>query len=162
MYIGKRYYGAESTYHVFGAKEAAEIHTASCRVLQEQGMLVKHAEARELLKAAGAFVDGEKVFIDASLVERSLKQLPSRVTIFDREGMPAMFLEGRNVYYGSGSDTVNLLDYGSRGRKAWTKADVGNAVKICDALPNIDFVMSMGIISDVPFKVCLLYTSRCV
>ncbi|MCQ4814506.1 trimethylamine methyltransferase family protein [Cloacibacillus evryensis] len=153
MYIGKRYYGAESTYHVFGAKEAAEIHTASCRVLQEQGMLVKHAEARELLKAAGAFVDGEKVFIDASLVERSLKQLPSRVTIFDREGMPAMFLEGRNVYYGSGSDTVNLLDYGSRGRKAWTKADVGNAVKICDALPNIDFVMSMGIISDVPFKV---------
>ncbi|MDD7649965.1 trimethylamine methyltransferase family protein [Cloacibacillus porcorum] len=153
MYIGKRYYSNESTYHVFGAKEAAEVHAASCRVLQEQGMLVKHEEARELLKQAGALVEGEKVFIGTSLVERSLKQLPSRVAVFDRDGEPAMFLEGRNVYYGSGSDTVNLLDYESRGRRAWTKADVQNAVRICDALPNIDFIMSMGIISDVPFEV---------
>ena len=150
MYIGKRYYDNASSYRVFGPEKAAEIHAASCRVLEEQGMVVKHEAARELLKAAGAFVDGEKVFIGASLVERALKQLPSRITLYDRDGAPAMFLEGRNVYYGTGSDTVNITDFESRTRRLWTKKDVADALRICDALPNIDFIMSIGIISDVP------------
>ena len=114
MYIGKRYYANGPQFSVFGADKAAEIHAASCRVLQEQGMVVKHEGAREMLKAAGALVEGDKVFVSASLVERALKQLPSRITLFDRDGNPAMFLEGRNVYYGTGSDTVNVTDFESR------------------------------------------------
>lgn len=150
MYIGRRYYANESTYRAFGPDKAAEIHAASCRVLEEQGMAVKHECARELLKAAGAFVDGEKVFVGAALVERLLKGLPSRITLYGRDGDPAMFLEGRSVYYGTGSDTVNITDFASRTRRPWTKRDIDDALRLCDALPNIDFIMSMGIISDVP------------
>ena len=76
MYIGKRYYANGPQFGVFGADKAAEIHAASCRVLQEQGMVVKHEGACEMLKAAGALVEGDKVFVSASLVERALKQLP--------------------------------------------------------------------------------------
>ena len=34
MYIGKRYYANGPQFSVFGADKAAEIHAASCRVLQ--------------------------------------------------------------------------------------------------------------------------------
>lgn len=153
MYIGKRFYRNENKFCALSHEDARKIHSASCRVLEEQGMLLKHEAARELLKKAGAIVDGEIVYIGAQLVEETLKKLPSRVTLFDRNGNPAMFLEGSNVYYGTGSDTVNITEYKTRSRKPWTKTDVENAIKICDYLPNIDFIMSMGIISDVPFDV---------
>lgn len=153
MYIGKRYYKKDSGYSVLSNEEAYQVHSASCRVLEEQGMALKHEGARELLAKAGAYIDGDRVYIPTALVEWALKQIPSRVTVYDRNGAPAMFLEGKNVYYGSGSDTVNVLDYKTRGRHQWLKKDVKNAIKICDYLPNIDFIMSMGIISDVPFEV---------
>ena len=153
MYIGKRYYQKESSYCALTEKEARQVHVASCRVLQEEGMLLKHDKGRALLQKAGALVEGERVYLPVSLVEWGLKQIPSAITVFDRNGEPAMFLEGGNVYYGTGSDTVNVLDYETRGRHPWLKKDVENAIKVCDYLPNIDFIMSMGIISDVPFEV---------
>lgn len=152
MYIGKRFYEKEPSHAVLSNEGASRIHAASCRVLQEKGMKLKHERAKSLLREAGAIVDGDIVYTPASLVEWALRQAPSSITLFDRDGEPAMFLEGRNVYYGTGSDTVNLLDYENRERHPWLKKDIENAVKLCDYLPNIDFVMSMGIISDVPFK----------
>ena len=60
-----------------------------------------------------------------------------------------MFLEGTKVYFGTGSDCLNLLDPETGEHRKFTQADIANGYRLCDALPNIHFVMSIGIPADV-------------
>ncbi len=88
-----------------------DIHTATLEILEDTGTIVHHEKAVALLHKAGAYVnDGRRVFLPGGLVEKAIQSTPSRITIYDRNGNPAMFLEGRKVYYGTGSDCPNLLD----------------------------------------------------
>jgi trimethylamine--corrinoid protein Co-methyltransferase len=64
-----------------------------------------------------------------------------------------MPLENRNVYFGTGSDCPNVLDPFTGQRRKFLKEDVEQGIRLCDALPNIDFVLSIGLISDVPVAV---------
>jgi trimethylamine--corrinoid protein Co-methyltransferase len=61
-----------------------------------------------------------------------------------------MALESTRAYYGTGSDTIATIDPYTGERRPTLKSDVADAARLCDALPNIDFVMSMGIAQDVP------------
>ena len=153
MYLGKTYNETEIMYNTLTPAQMREIHSKSCQVLVEIGMVVHHQEALKLLKDAGAYVEeGDKVYIPASLVEWAIKRAPSRFTLYDRDGNPAMQVENRNVYFGTGSDTPYLIEYGTRERRRWKKKDVENGITLCDYLPHIDFVMSMGLISDVDIR----------
>ncbi|GAB6152667.1 trimethylamine methyltransferase MttB [Desulfosporosinus burensis] len=131
-------------------KQAEEIHLASSRILEETGMVIHHQEAVELLRQAGAYVEnGNRVYFPNHLVKKALQSAPSHVTLYNRNGEMAMQLEGANVHFGTGSDTLNYLDPVSLERRKWRQEDVANAIRLCDKLPNIDFVMSMGLLSDV-------------
>ena len=128
-----------------------KIHSAALEILEDTGTIVHHDEAVELLHDAGAFVqDGNRVFLPAGLVEAAIRSAPSRAAIYDRNGNPAMLLESKNVYYGTGSDCPNLLDSFTGERRAFLSADVKDAVRLVDYLPYIDFVMSMGLAPDIP------------
>jgi trimethylamine--corrinoid protein Co-methyltransferase len=63
-------------------------------------------------------------------------------------GQRALILEGCNTYYGTGSDCPFTIDLETGERRKSTKSDVARFAHLVDALPNIDFVMSMGIASD--------------
>lgn len=131
-------------------KQALEIHLASCQILEETGMVIHHKEAVELLRQAGAVVEnGNRVYFPTYLVQKALQSAPSRVTLYNRNGEAALHLEGSNVYFGTGSDTLNYLDPLTLERRSWCQEDVANAIRLCDKLQNIDFVMSMGLLSDV-------------
>ena len=92
-------------------EQMREIHSAALEILKDLGTVVHHDEAVQLLERKGAHVrDGNRVFIPTALAERAVCSAPSRITIYDRNGNPAMFLEGRNVYFGTGSDCPHLLD----------------------------------------------------
>ena len=152
MYIGKMYKESEIMYDTLTQAQMREIHSQSCRILEELGMVVHNEAALQLLHDAGAHLNGEKVFIPAGMVENAIRTAPSRFTLYDRTGKAAMFVENRNVYYGSGSDTPNLIDYDSKERRPWSRQDIKNGITLCDALEQIDFVMSMGIVSDVDVR----------
>lgn len=130
-----------------------QIHRAALDVLERIGVKFFEPEAVELLKEAGAdIIDQNLVRIPSYLVEETLRTAPKRIVIYDRNGKPTMFLEGHNIYFGTGSDLQNTIDPFSGKRRRSKKKDVGNAALLCDCLPNIDFVMSMGIASDVNKK----------
>lgn len=132
-------------------EQMQDIHWASIQILEDVGTVIHHEEAVQLLTEAGAHVkEGNRVFLPGALVEKSIRSAPSGITVYDRNGNPSLFLEGRNVYYGTGSDCPNLVDSFTGERRDFLYKDVENAVRLVDFLPNINFVMCMGLAPDIP------------
>ena len=123
------------------------VHRASLEILRRTGVRVYHDGALALLRETDAVItDGNLVHLPAGLVEWALKQAPSRVVLCKRGSSEAAApLEGRAVNFGPGSDCPNYLDPRSGERRPFTAADVVDCLHVCDALPEIAFVMSMGI-----------------
>lgn len=143
-------HGEGVAFRTLTTEQIKAIHSASLRILNEAGIVVHHDEALELLNKAGAYTDaGGRTYLSDALVERAIQTAPSRVTVYNRLGEPAMFLEDSNTYFGTGSDTLNYIDPASGERRPWNSGDVAAAVRLIDCLPQLDFVMSNGLLSDV-------------
>lgn len=137
-------------FSVLTESQKQAIHLAALEVLRRTGIRFYHAGALEMLKKAGAFIsDGNLVKFPARLVESALSTAPCRVTMCDRDGQPSMYLEGYRASFGTGSDCLNLLDPRTGNHRLFVEADLPEAYRLCDALPNISFVMSVGLPSDV-------------
>lgn len=131
--------------------DCERIHAAACEILQTTGVEVYHTAAVQLLRKAGAAVDGERVRIGPQLIDRALSSAPASFNLYHTgSDRVAIRLDGAGVYFGPGSDTLRYLDPRSGVRRDFQVADVADCIRVCDALPEIDFVMSIGIPRDVP------------
>jgi len=127
------------------------LHHASLEILDRTGVRLFEPEALQLLKKKGIQVeDGNRVRIPPALVEWALTVAPKRAVLCNRNGQRVMPLERNNVFYGPGSDCPNVIDLRSGERRAGILQDIIDAIRVCDALPNIDFLMSFCIASDLP------------
>jgi len=136
---------------VWDGAACRRVHDASLRLLAGTGVDMKHEGARELCAAAGASVDGRRVRIPAQLVEQALAAAPRSWTLRPRGGdtAPLELSDGR-TYFGSGPDCLFVSDPQTGARRRARAADVTRAAAVAELLPNIDFVMSMGLPEDVP------------
>ena len=126
------------------------LHTASLEILERTGVRFHSPEAVALCQAAGAQVtDGNLVRLPPSRVEWALRAAPQNITLFNRLGQRAMFLGGYRSYYGPGSDAPHIYDLEAGQRRLAVLADVAQSARLVDALPNLDFVMSQYLPSDV-------------
>ena len=131
-------------------EQCEELHNASLKILERTGVRLYYQEAIDLLKKAGAFVsEGNRVRIPAGLVEKAFSTVPKRLTLYDRHGQPALYLEGHRCYYGTGSDCLKIIDHRTGQRRKPVLQDIVEGITVCDALANVDFVMSMFLPSDV-------------
>ncbi|SMC20273.1 trimethylamine---corrinoid protein Co-methyltransferase [Desulfacinum hydrothermale DSM 13146] len=132
-------------------EQKKRIHQEALQVLESVGMEVLQEEARSLLIQAGAREgEGNRLYIPASLVDKALETAPNNIAVYDREGTHVMDLGGRRAYFGTGSDLIYNLDPQSEERHPCRLEDVTRAARLCDALPNIDFVMSFAHPSEIP------------
>jgi trimethylamine--corrinoid protein Co-methyltransferase len=141
--------GLTPSIKVLSSSQIDEIHRATLEVLRRTGVVVRVDEIRDKMKAAGCWVDGEHVYIPPHLVEWAVRTAPKRVVLCDRNGEPRMHLEGRKGYYGTGSDTPFVIDAESGERRHAVLEDIRNVARLVDSLEHIDFLMCMGIASDV-------------
>lgn len=141
-------------YRVLSDAQLEEIHWASVEIMERIGIRFYDQGAIDLAKKGGAYVsDGNIVKIPSRLVEWALRTVPKRVVLCNRDGRRTILLEGHKSYFGTGSDCLDILDHRTGETRRGVLADVIEGMKICDYLPNIDFVMSMFIPSDVPVQV---------
>jgi len=131
--------------------QAENIHRASLEILRRTGVRVFHPEALDLLRETEAMISDENlVRFPPGLVEWALDQAPSRIALCRRgTSEVAAPLEGRTVNFGTGSDCLNYLDPRTSERRRFSTEDVIDAIHVVDALPELDFCMSMGIPSDL-------------
>lgn len=126
-------------------EDKKKIYQSALQVLEDTGMTLMHDGALGRLKDAGCRVEGKNlVRMPAKLVEKAIRTAPSSIKVFDREGNPAMDLGGRRTYFGTGSDLLWALDSQRVERHQTSLEDIKTAARVCDALPNIDFIMSFA------------------
>ncbi len=140
-------------YSRMGPETCERIHMASLEVLEQVGVEVHGAGAREILGDNGADVDGMRVRLPGTMVEEALSVTPSRLTLWDRHGEVAIRAWGYETAFGGGSDCLYVLDHRTGERRKAVLEDVREAVILMDALPEIDFVMSAFLPSDVDQQV---------
>jgi trimethylamine--corrinoid protein Co-methyltransferase len=100
-------------------KEIKVIHNASMELLSNPGVEVSHEEAADIFDKAGATVTKSQrgrgtwvVKIPEKMVLEALETAPTQVTLGARNPENRLVLDGETprVYFGSGSETNNILD----------------------------------------------------
>jgi trimethylamine--corrinoid protein Co-methyltransferase len=128
-------------------------------VLEYTGLDVYNEEAREILKEAGAWIDGIRVRIPSYLVRKSLDLAPRSFTVFSRDGNPAhdIHIGPGRAHFGPGPTCPNFIDVETQKRRPYVKSDVPLVARVVDALPNIDFCESLGTVNDVHHELGATY-----
>jgi trimethylamine--corrinoid protein Co-methyltransferase len=143
---------------ILSDEQMSAIHQATLEILAGIGVRVMDAKTLDVLKEAGAFIgENQRVKIPSHLVKKALETAPETIVLSNQKGHRVMFLEEGKTYFGTGSDTLFTIDVETRKRRKVCREDVGRMARLCDALPNIDFVMSMGCPHDVPRAHLYLY-----
>jgi trimethylamine--corrinoid protein Co-methyltransferase len=136
-------------FDILSREEIDKIVDGAFRVMEDVGMAINNDEARGILRRGGAEENGDSMRIPRSLTRDCLGKAPSRIDIFNRRGEPAMSLTGRNSYFGPGVTCPNFFDPYTLERRPATKKDVETTAVIADGLDNVDFLMSLCMISDM-------------
>jgi len=117
--------------------------------LSRTGAHVHHEEARELFRRHGCSVDGLRVRIPVHLVTEALSTAPPTTTIYSWDGEHQIYVEKNRSYFGPGPTPPNFIDPDTLERRPYLRKDAAVVARVCDALPNIGYVQSLGSISDV-------------
>ncbi|MEH6632983.1 MAG: trimethylamine methyltransferase family protein [Halopseudomonas aestusnigri] len=111
------------------------------RILEEVGMDILHAEAKEIFRKAGAKVEtgSDRVFIDRGLIKDAMSHAPSTITLHSRNPSHNLDLSPGKISFGSVASAPNVSDI-ERGRRPGNQEDYRNLLKLCQSLNTIHFI----------------------
>jgi trimethylamine--corrinoid protein Co-methyltransferase len=124
-------------------KEAKEI-------LETQGVFIENHEALELFQKEGLKPSNMRIFIPEDLINRSLKNVPDDIKLYDREGENPLLLNGEQVHYDPGSAAIFVLDETTGEIRNAQSKDFIRFSKIVGHLKYIDAQSTALIYQDVP------------
>jgi trimethylamine--corrinoid protein Co-methyltransferase len=135
---------------VINEAQIAQLHEATLDVLQRTGVKITHPRALEILSAAGVRVNGGRVKMPGWLVEDAIRKAPSRIVLGTRTGKRTVFLELDKSFFGPSLDCVDYMDPKTHARVRFNSEHVKVTAALCDALPNFQWCMTIGMAEDVP------------
>ena len=141
---------ATTQFRVLSDDQIEQIFLGALELLEDPGTRIYCEEARTRLSDAGVVLDGDIARIPAGLVKEMLCSVPPRIALGNRDGERSVILEDHRVYYGTGSDCPFIIDAQTGERRKFLKKDIEDAARVVDACGNLDFHMSLGLMSDVP------------
>ena len=155
MQVRKTNYEVNATpkFQVLSEEEIEAIYYAALRVLYETGVRVYDKEGVEVAYSGGAIVedtteDSSLVKMPPWMVDKARATLPRKVVVVGPDRKYRIELYKNQIYFGAGSDTPFTIDPYTGKRRRATYLDVKNFARLAEALPNIDFHMSLGIVQD--------------
>jgi trimethylamine--corrinoid protein Co-methyltransferase len=144
-------YHAQQTpqFRVLSDRQIETLYQATLECLDRTGVNVLNAEARDLLAGAGARLEGVRAYIPPHIIQDAVASNPRSFTIWGRDGKHRMQIVHDRVYYGPGPTCTYFVDPQTGLRRKTRRGDPGLTARVCDALDNVDYVMSLGLIDDV-------------
>ena len=136
-------------FHLLEQDDLERIHRVSLGILEETGILIRHAAARQLLRSQGARVNdaGNLVRIPAALVSEAVARAPGTITLHsscpDGAGGDLVIGPGCPQFARSGSGLNFIVDHGSTKRRPVCRKDVVEWIRINHRLPNIHIVSAL-------------------
>jgi trimethylamine--corrinoid protein Co-methyltransferase len=146
-------------FQLLSQDQLQELFDGVLHLLEYTGLDVYHDEGREILKEAGAWVDGLRVRLPSYLVKDALAKAPRSFTLWARGGNPKhnIHIGPGRAHFGPGPTCPNFIDVETLERRPYVKSDVPLVATVVDALPNIDFCESLGTVNDVHHELGALY-----
>jgi trimethylamine--corrinoid protein Co-methyltransferase len=135
----------------------ARVLEEAFQLMQKPGIKVQSAEARDLLKKAGATADGDVVHIPEEIVRKSLDTVPAEFYLYDRSGNPKVHYGGNSVHFDPGSSGVHILDPETLEHKTSYAPDLVRVVKVAEMLPQYDAQSTAIVCNEVPKAIGDLY-----
>ncbi len=137
-------------FRVLSDEQLEDLHLATLQILEKTGIAFDCQKAIDILAEAGADVsDPGRVKIPAKLVEQALKTAPKTITLYSRDGEPAIVLDGHSgPHFGSVTGYPEIIDTYTKKRRLGYVEDVADMARLSDALPNIERVYTGS-----PYKV---------
>ena len=134
---------------------SGRLHETTLDLLADIGVeILQDERSLDLYRELGARVEGTRVRLDRELVAAALARAPKEWTVKPRGGdTEPLVLRDGNVYFGTGSDCLYMSDPETLRRRRTRIADVEGMAALCEKLPHMDFVMTMGSPEDVPWEV---------
>jgi len=146
------HYGSPQ-FRLLSDKQIEELHFAALQILERTGVAFDACpDALEILSEAGADVSNpQRVKIPSYLVEQALRTAPKTITLYTREGEPAMVLNGQTgCHFGGVAGGPEVLDPYTRNRRGDYIEDIDDTARVIDALPNIEWTMTTSTHPTVP------------
>lgn len=137
-----------------------KIYLGALDILQNTGVQVPVESVVKELKSAGCQVRGDTVKMPVSLVEALIQKAPSQFTLYGRDPEYQIKIGGKRVFFQPMIGRLNFLDSKTNQKRRTTIEDVGNLIKIADALPNYHILHSGAVmphIEALPDKVSHVY-----
>ncbi len=134
---------------VLTEQEIEAIHTATLRILNEVGIVLTEPQAREMLTGAGAKVQGERVYLPPDLVERTVAQCPSKVTLHGRSGEAKVWGDGSLQWHNLGG-AHSVYEPRTGARRPAMLQDVRDSTRLLDALDGVTNITPFFTPQDVP------------
>lgn len=99
-------------FRLLSDRQIEELHLATLQVLERTGVIFECQEAINILGDAGADVSNpDRVRIPSHLVEKALRTAPKSITLYSRDGEPAIVLNGQTgSHFGSVTGFPEVID----------------------------------------------------
>lgn len=139
-------------YKILPEKTISKIHDSSISILEKIGCRIKNKRVWPYLLEFGAEIDKENsvVRFPESIVNKAIDVSKKKHTLYGRNhDNKACYGQNTLNFNGSGGQTT-IVDQRSKTRRDPDINDLRNAIKIGDALNNINVVGAMIVPSDIP------------
>lgn len=140
-------------FKVLSAEKIEKIHEATLTILQEQGVKIDDEEVKERLLDEGAESKDGFICLPPALIEKALDSAPNTITLYNRNKEPTMEIGKEQTYFGTHADMLEIIDPFTDEVRDFKRQDTELMCKIADYLPNIDFMLAVGLAADVPEKI---------
>ncbi|MFW9968986.1 MAG: trimethylamine methyltransferase family protein [Candidatus Odinarchaeota archaeon] len=119
-------------------------------ILESQGVFIENHDVIDLFNKHDIHHEGGRYFIPPDLIHKSLKTVPSKITLYDREGNEHITLTGDNVNFDPGSAAIFILDEETGDIREGLSKDFIRFSKVVEQLKFIDAQSTALIYNDVP------------